>query len=185
LWIDAICIDQTSFAERNHQVSLINHIYSIAACVIVWLGLSDEVDVVEHDRLLPSLNWGAHLHLKSPATWTPILVDCMQILCKRDYWTRIWIIQEFVLAQKVEVWLGDDILDGTLTKINQLVEFATQYEVKRNLMEEAIEPHIRDLQTSLIILVMEHRNRLWWDRMDESSIRDGESMDAIIKRFVN
>ncbi len=36
LWIDAICIDQSSIQERNHQVTMMGSIYSQAACVYSW-----------------------------------------------------------------------------------------------------------------------------------------------------
>jgi hypothetical protein len=38
LWVDAICIDQTSLSERSHQVQLMGEIYSRAQRVVVWLG---------------------------------------------------------------------------------------------------------------------------------------------------
>lgn len=38
IWIDAICIDQTSKTERNHQVSMMADIYQGASCVLVWPG---------------------------------------------------------------------------------------------------------------------------------------------------
>ena len=42
LWIDSICIDQTSGDERSQQVALMGEIYKSAHQVIVWLGLLDE-----------------------------------------------------------------------------------------------------------------------------------------------
>jgi hypothetical protein len=42
-WIDAICIDQNSIRERNHQVSLMGNIYSQAERVIVWLGCCERM----------------------------------------------------------------------------------------------------------------------------------------------
>jgi hypothetical protein len=39
-WIDALCIDQESTLERNHQVAQMGAIYSKAQEVIVWLGYS-------------------------------------------------------------------------------------------------------------------------------------------------
>jgi hypothetical protein len=39
LWIDAICIDQSSLAERNQQVALMRDVYTKADSVVVWLGL--------------------------------------------------------------------------------------------------------------------------------------------------
>jgi hypothetical protein len=38
LWIDAICIDQESIEDKNHQVRLMGYIYTAARGVIVWLG---------------------------------------------------------------------------------------------------------------------------------------------------
>jgi hypothetical protein len=38
LWCDAICINQDDIEERQHQVSIMSHIYSQATSVIVWLG---------------------------------------------------------------------------------------------------------------------------------------------------
>lgn len=42
LWVDAICIDQESIDERNHQVGLMGSIYSQARSVLVWLGSGSE-----------------------------------------------------------------------------------------------------------------------------------------------
>ena len=38
LWADAICIDQSNYAERGHQVSQMRLIYEKATNVLVWLG---------------------------------------------------------------------------------------------------------------------------------------------------
>lgn len=38
LWIDAICIDQTSTLEKNHQIRLMWSIYEHADCVLIFLG---------------------------------------------------------------------------------------------------------------------------------------------------
>jgi len=38
LWIDAICIDQTSGEEKQHQVQLMGDVFSKAEEVIIWLG---------------------------------------------------------------------------------------------------------------------------------------------------
>jgi hypothetical protein len=41
LWIDAICIDQGTLSERNHQVRLMGDIYSYAKAVLIWIGKGD------------------------------------------------------------------------------------------------------------------------------------------------
>jgi hypothetical protein len=38
VWVDAVCIDQSSLKERNHQVKIMASIYSRATRVLVWLG---------------------------------------------------------------------------------------------------------------------------------------------------
>ena len=38
VWIDFVCINQNSLAERNHQVQLMGEIYRKATQVLVWLG---------------------------------------------------------------------------------------------------------------------------------------------------
>lgn len=118
-------------------------------------------------------------------TWTLILVDRLQTLHQREYRTRILIIQEFVFAPEVELWLEDDVKDENLASITQIVESATQYEPKRDLLEEDIERHVSDLQISPGILVMEHRNRRLWNRMDETTTIDGEVMDVIVEKFID
>ncbi|KAF2442584.1 HET-domain-containing protein, partial [Karstenula rhodostoma CBS 690.94] len=38
LWIDQLCIDQSSISEKNHQVAQMGAIYSKALQILVWLG---------------------------------------------------------------------------------------------------------------------------------------------------
>ncbi|KUJ07029.1 uncharacterized protein LY89DRAFT_558296, partial [Mollisia scopiformis] len=39
LWIDALCINQSSVEERNNQVCIIMaRVYKQAVCVVAWLG---------------------------------------------------------------------------------------------------------------------------------------------------
>ncbi|KAF5530785.1 cytochrome P450 monooxygenase [Fusarium mexicanum] len=42
IWADAICINQKSDEEKNHQVPLMGDIYSMADVVLCWLGLPSE-----------------------------------------------------------------------------------------------------------------------------------------------
>jgi hypothetical protein len=46
LWIDAICIDQTSVSERSEQVALMSSIYSLAKGNLIYLG-EDEIGLAE------------------------------------------------------------------------------------------------------------------------------------------
>lgn len=38
VWVDAVCINQSDVAEKNVQVTMMAEIYSLAQCVVVWVG---------------------------------------------------------------------------------------------------------------------------------------------------
>ncbi|KKP07170.1 hypothetical protein THAR02_00706 [Trichoderma harzianum] len=115
LWIDGICIDQTSTAERSAQVALMRDIYKQAAEVIVWLGEEDEpskraigcledialmsVDKERMERCLPIL---LGLQVKKDSD------DPIGPLFKRSWFSRMWTIQEVALPpqQLVRVLCG-------------------------------------------------------------------------------
>ncbi|KAF2677572.1 HET-domain-containing protein, partial [Lentithecium fluviatile CBS 122367] len=94
LWIDAICIDQTSIAERNHQVSMMGRIYSEATSVIAWLGIGPEsiTSAMKQIKLWSRMDEGA-------PNWISLAFDSIRQLSTSEYWTRVWIVQEFVLGK--------------------------------------------------------------------------------------
>ncbi|KAH7398723.1 heterokaryon incompatibility protein-domain-containing protein, partial [Phaeosphaeria sp. MPI-PUGE-AT-0046c] len=112
LWVDAICIDQQNISERNHQVAQMRDIYSKAARAIVWLGPDIGTDeateafdlVTGPNRLLyrdsrRDMRWH-----RSRRQWR-----ALEKLLNRSYWSRVWIIQEFILAKLVELRCGNRI----------------------------------------------------------------------------
>lgn len=38
MWVDAVCIGQSSVVERNAQVTMMGQIYGNAVLIFVWLG---------------------------------------------------------------------------------------------------------------------------------------------------
>jgi Heterokaryon incompatibility protein (HET) len=129
LWIDALCINQNNVLERDHQVTQMGKIYEQAQIVLAWLGpgdaastsamrvlskicgwwdtIYDQVSVpgVSHDRAAWELAAFAAAKEVDPAAWQAILD-----LCCRGYWTRLWIIQEIVLAKDVLLLCGESSL---------------------------------------------------------------------------
>lgn len=105
IWVDALCIDQSSNAERNHQVALMGQIYSRASKIVAWLGAGPP-------ELVHSFG---QLALMQPAE-TVKQFDCNRALIRRygqtfrdaSYWRRAWIVQEYVLARAVEFWCGPE-----------------------------------------------------------------------------
>ena len=110
LWIDQICIAQSSVDERNHQVQMMSAIYRQSRSVIIWL--NDE----EGD---------CHKAAKEFAT-SPSLMPLITLLTN-IYFQRLWIVQEILLSQHIRVivsggiWLDWEAIrtrtfKGTLTK---------------------------------------------------------------------
>lgn len=116
IWIDYLCIDQDNVDERNHQVNLMRVIYSKAKWVVIWLGLpaDDSELVVEYVRTIGVFldrsdsdafadSW--RQFLKHEANW-----QAVQALTKRPYWSRLWVVQEVMLAKRMLMCLGQDSL---------------------------------------------------------------------------
>ncbi|KAK5126477.1 hypothetical protein LTR85_010713 [Meristemomyces frigidus] len=114
LWIDAICIDQGSDEERNHQVRLMADIYGMANIVLVWLQSADEsADVARAFKFIHAAatfdttnQSGFHYSRAHPAenksNWRSV-----KNLCKPRYWTRKWIIQALVMARTAVLHVGN------------------------------------------------------------------------------
>ncbi|CAN9128288.1 unnamed protein product [Alternaria alternata] len=87
LWIDQICVAQADTLERNHQVGMMSHIYRNSISVIIWMGDIPLAAPEEHDR------------------YNDLDLDVVsaRVLLKNTYFTRLWIVQEILLADNVEI----------------------------------------------------------------------------------
>jgi hypothetical protein len=106
-WIDAICINQANFEERNHQVKLMRQIYSNAQSVSIWLGereAQSPIDVAMDLIAEQQLNYHAKKYYTTE--WTDQNMRPIRALCNNEYWRRIWVIQEVVLAKEPIIHYG-------------------------------------------------------------------------------
>lgn len=106
-WIDALCIDQSNILERNHQVNLMRQIYSNAALVAVWLGQAADNSDIAMDYIREKgprpIKWmGSGLR----NIWNFNEGKAVLALCERRYWRRIWVVQEIMAAERIEVICG-------------------------------------------------------------------------------
>lgn len=112
IWIDAICIDQDNFQERSEQVIKMGDIFKQASKVITWLGDADSESELAFS-LLRDLK--ACLHDRNSCR--KILKDKKNLqslhglysLFYRDYWWRVWVIQEVTLAKTITIFCGGDL----------------------------------------------------------------------------
>ncbi|TLD18432.1 hypothetical protein PspLS_10082 [Pyricularia sp. CBS 133598] len=109
LWIDALCIDQSTFTERNQQVSIMGDIFKSARQVIVWLG-----EESAESRLAFSWIRSFEKFKKKPresaARLTRTLAErsALRALFKLPWFFRIWVIQEIGLSRAAIVMCGGD-----------------------------------------------------------------------------
>lgn len=94
VWIDALCIDQRSVSERNHQVKMMGRIYTQANYVVAWLKSSGE-DVWNRELSYAFDLMREEAHPQIPAH--PYLTAFSNL----RYWSRKWIIQEIIQAPTV------------------------------------------------------------------------------------
>ena len=96
LWVDQICIDQSSVTDKEQQVSTMAQIYARAQGVIVWLGkASDDSDLAMDE--LASGKLQSKLSVDIPRTTSGSeeqVLAAMTNLASRRYWRRSWILQE-------------------------------------------------------------------------------------------
>ena len=113
LWADAICINQVDIEERGHQVALMGRIYRGASQMFAWLG-EDEYNVAEVFRSLNA--WSPDSSTSGPGHFSHLLardiywkgvVEALNNIRDRPYWTRTWIFQEILLARDVIVLCGE------------------------------------------------------------------------------
>ncbi|OQO10484.1 hypothetical protein B0A48_03781 [Cryoendolithus antarcticus] len=110
LWIDRLCIDQDTVAEREIQVGRMPDVYSNAANVCVWLGIGDETSKAAFDfireHVLQLRKFDLVTDLAHLSHW-----DGFIRLAKRPWFSRRWVVQEIALASKATVHCGFEYVD--------------------------------------------------------------------------
>ena len=113
LWVDAKCINQSSLYERVSQVPLMRQIYNQAEMVYIWLGeaiASTEAGIgllqqacTAIQRLSrDTVNKGQYptlMDMGLPQTFDPSWQAAAEI-ASRPWFTRVWAIQEIVVARR-------------------------------------------------------------------------------------
>ncbi|WYZ35468.1 hypothetical protein EsH8_X_000115 [Colletotrichum jinshuiense] len=128
MWIDALCINQSDIIERNEQVPRMVHIYPLAQRVISWLGPeeSDSQNGNGHamrtlgflgsqtlttvDNLIiavPGATEGRHWDDRTVLPYDGDTWAGIAQLLNRDYFRRLWVIQEIQLAKEVILCCGN------------------------------------------------------------------------------
>ena len=104
LWVDTLCINQFNITERNHQVRLMVNIYASAATVLAWLGPATTDSVTGLAWLKNYLESGEVRQLTRSSQYR--LHRGQGDMAERLWWSRMWVMQEVLLAQEAFLCVG-------------------------------------------------------------------------------
>ncbi|KAF2127845.1 HET-domain-containing protein [Dothidotthia symphoricarpi CBS 119687] len=116
LWADAVCIHQFNLNEKGHHVAQMGAVYRNASSVTVWLGQEDATEGIQVLRKLSedkeTIISALDFNDGGKAMFDMLhLTESDSPLCKlfSGPWVeRLWIVQEFVLAREVCIFVGND-----------------------------------------------------------------------------
>jgi hypothetical protein len=146
-WVDALCIDQQNVPERSHQVNIMAKLYSLADLVVVWLGPA----LHESDKAISYISYPpsgvpirpqfpyATSKLLSSMTPPPSKLSIRSVFkadvataiisfYQRPYWTRLWVVQEILLARNLIILCGNRSLSW-----EKLKSFSLTFGANRDL----------------------------------------------------
>ncbi|KAK0701314.1 heterokaryon incompatibility protein-domain-containing protein, partial [Lasiosphaeris hirsuta] len=114
LWVDALCINQKDNDEKSAQVMMMGDIYSRAIRTVIWLGPAEYTS----DIALAFIRKTFDDLIQSPGIMRDLLegIDndeqrgSVALLPQREWWTRIWIIQELCLSKEAIVVCGNSLV---------------------------------------------------------------------------
>jgi hypothetical protein len=139
LWVDALCIDQSSdaagLAEKERQVRMMDKIFSRAEMVIVDLGETSAPEVMpflDQFSSIPDQVWDSAEATEGsdgvafsheilafrdlPNSEHPFWEKFASFM-QRKWFRRVWIIQEFALAAQATFFVGTDMRPGSFLSL--------------------------------------------------------------------
>ena len=122
LWVDAVCINQVDIAGKSAQIRIIADIYENAQAVLVWIGKEDDKTeaVFSEARRLAAAQTASNTEMASQkisfipddhqSPFSDMAKGSLSIF-RRDWFKRIWVIQEVSVCRKVNVVCGPLVID--------------------------------------------------------------------------
>jgi hypothetical protein len=200
LWIDAICINQSDFKERNAQVQIMRDIFRLAEQVYLWLGPEDEeseramtliavaeVFVTGNRKTRRTRKLMKKLSKEHP-TWKPAF-DALIDLCARPVWKRTWILQEVVLGSNVKLLCGRFAESIDSLKVAYTL-YTNSFTIDRPLRCSLLDGNIPILDQSVkcaIQILKEHSGvQALREHEDQThSLERERSLLEVVKRYVH
>lgn len=124
IWIDALCINQNDKEEKASQIASMNQVYRKAQKVWVWLGFAEDQDSMQDAvDLIPVVACAVYRaskfsgqpdhHDTEDKAFTQAIRQtnertrqALNVFLNNEWFRRVWILQEFVLARSVMFLYG-------------------------------------------------------------------------------
>ncbi|KAL6357071.1 hypothetical protein LRP88_10689 [Fusarium phalaenopsidis] len=137
LWVDQLCINQQDAIEKSHQVARMGDIYRKATDVVIFLGpptapLTFFMDALANKRLIDLQDEA----LDGPGSILQLAVEAVCAFCSNPWWTRLWVQQEFYLANGDPLWLCGDLSARTSQIQEELVRLRKDFLSHRAELED-------------------------------------------------
>ncbi|KAI9650422.1 hypothetical protein NHQ30_000436 [Ciborinia camelliae] len=171
LWVDALCINQDNFQEKIHQIRQMGNIYQKAEKVVVWLGLGTRETDLVMDTMKQlhkeSLSWTsaeltvrAYGWIRERNTQLVYWREGMKLVLERQWFRRIWILQEVANARTATVHCGKKFVSTRIfSQFPALIDL----------------PSISHCQSVLDIMPGPWRDTSWW--------ADDQKLQTLLEKF--
>ncbi|KAI1213194.1 heterokaryon incompatibility protein-domain-containing protein [Annulohypoxylon truncatum] len=158
IWLDTLCINQRDYTEKGYQISLMDRIYMQAHDVIIVFGEQIDTDrqginalykFVEISEPLQGNNATDHdRNIEEASTALQSLhsdgsINAMAALFRDPWWSRIWVVQEAVLAANAIV-----LFDSLSFNFNAIVQAIKAEEVIISALPPEIKETLFELESN-------------------------------------
>ena len=174
IWVDALCTTPVELKKRAEWALAMKDIYKSAAEVVIWLGQGDEhtqkgiefMDKFWDERPKRYSDLGEYLFgAQASVPWQEI-----EALFRLPWWSRIWTIQEFLVAKDLSIRCGSKTISW-----RNLLEFSTFVDLAP-LPKRLAEDRKAILQPHIAFVREKHR---YLELRDEYRMRAGISLETL------
>lgn len=169
IWIDSLCINQNDVNERSVQVSQMGKIFSGAQKVHIYVGNSvDDGTASRAFYVLTSMR-----NLIEFGTRLRDRMEAVKTLFSQNYFSRMWIIQEVLLAKSAALHWGTETVPWQTLSADHLAEF------KRYRIDSCIPEWMRIRATSSNFRNSETLGELLFSAMGSTASNDRDKVYGI------
>lgn len=186
LWVDAICIDQTSAEDKDKQLEHMGDIYNGAELVIVWLGMLDlQGQMVRGMKFVRDLQeltrQRDYLTKQEHADDWRALAN----LTRKPWFTRLWIVQEICAARHAVLLAGDQTVPwvdfaGAMSLFVSRSQAIRTMLAKTGVLGHGDGDFLGDIHLSGASILVENEGSILRKREKGAIAEHGRSLEALI-----